>query len=48
MEVMGEDGGEQSPRDPQLQGFYAERAAQHRHRLGVKALKVININDAIH
>lgn len=42
------EGHEQSPRESQLQGFYAERASQHRHSLGVGALKVININDAIH
>lgn len=52
MEVVGEDdhgeGGEQSPREPQLQGFYAERASQHRHSLGVGVLKVININYASH
>lgn len=50
VEVVGEDdhgeGGEQSPREPQLQGFYAERASQHRHSLGVGVLKVININYA--
>lgn len=42
--TMGRE--EQSPREPQLQGFYAERASQHRHSLGVGVLKVININYA--
>lgn len=48
VEAMGEDGhGEAKSQGTQLQGFDAERA-HHGHSLGVKALKVININDAIH